>query len=72
MVVAWARRQHREKMTDLGWQWSWLRLELVEECGRCSFPVERKVHFDWCNLEGFLEEVETLRVGGTGLGTFWR
>lgn len=67
--MAWARRWCREKMTDLGW----LRLELaVEECGWCGFSVEGKFDLDWCNLEGFLEEVETFRIGGTGLGTFWR
>lgn len=25
---------------------------------------------DWCNMEGFLEEVETFRVGVAGVGTF--
>ena len=44
----------------------------VEECGWCGFSVEGKFDLDWCNLEGFLEEVETFRIGGTGLGTFWR
>lgn len=40
----------------------------LEECGWCGFSVEGVFSLDWSDLEGFLEEVETFRTGGTGLG----
>lgn len=34
------------------------------------FKERGMLDLDWCNMEGFLEEVETFRVGVAGVGTF--
>lgn len=34
--------------------------------------MEGMLDLDWCNMEGFLEEGETFRIGVTGVGTFCR